>query len=159
MKIFKAVESPVGILSIGAENGFITELHFGRLSSSSNLSSPLLNAAAVQLSEYFSGMRRVFELPVKFSGTDFQNRVWTELCKIPYGNVISYKALAEKVGNPKAYRAVGMANNKNPIPIIVPCHRVIGSDGSMTGYASGIHIKKLLLELESQNIQQKMQLI
>lgn len=152
MKFYKTINSPIGIISICSENDFITELHIGKISNSKTYDIPLLNIAASQLEEYFSGKRKGFDLPVKLSGTDFQNHVWSELCRIPYGDTISYKELAEMVGNPKAYRAVGMANNKNPIPIIVPCHRVIGSDGSMTGYAYGIHIKKLLLELESQNI-------
>lgn len=158
MKFYKTVNSPIGILSICSENDFITDLHIGKTSNSEITDIPILNLAALQLEEYFSLKRKSFELPIKFSGTDFQNRVWSELCKIPYGDVVSYKKLAERIGNPKAYRAVGMAANKNPLPIIIPCHRVIGSDGNMTGYAYGLHIKKLLLELESPNKQQKMQL-
>jgi len=99
---------------------------------------------------YFEGVKVEFNFPLQLSPyTDFQNLVWTELMKIPYGKTISYKSLARKIGNPSAIRAVANANAKNPFPIIVPCHRVIGSDGSMTGYAHGIPVKKYLLELEN----------
>ena len=103
-----------------------------------------------QLNEYFAGTRKSFDLPLKFDGTEFQNRVWRELQNIPYGKTISYKELAEKTGNIKACRAVGMANNKNPLPIIIPCHRVVGSNGKLTGYAGGLEVKKFLLELEQE---------
>jgi len=104
-----------------------------------------------QLSEYLAGKRKKFDLKIDFKklpGTPFQKRVWKELIKIPYGTVISYKELARRVGKPKAYRAVGNANGKNPIPVIIPCHRVIAADGSLGGYSSGLHIKKKLLKLE-----------
>ena len=96
------------------------------------------------------GKVKNFDLPIKFSGTPFQNKVWKALCRIPFGETWSYKQLAEEIGQPKAYRAVGGANNKNPLGIIVPCHRVIGKDGSMTGYAGGIGYKVKLLKLEKQ---------
>jgi len=101
-----------------------------------------------QLNEYFSGTRKEFDVPVDIEGTDFQKRVWEELRKIPYGKTISYKTLSEKLGDVKAIRAVGKANGQNPIAIIIPCHRVIGADGSMIGYAGGKAIKEKLLHLE-----------
>jgi methylated-DNA-[protein]-cysteine S-methyltransferase len=101
-----------------------------------------------QLEEYFSGRRRSFDLPLDLQGTEFQKRCWEELLKIPYGETRSYAAIAAAIGKPAAVRAVGLANGQNPIPIIVPCHRVIGSDGSLTGYGGGLEIKRKLLELE-----------
>lgn len=98
---------------------------------------------------YFAGELRTFDLPLAAGGTEFQERVWAELRRIPYGETISYGELARRLGNPKAVRAVGRANGRNPIAIVVPCHRVIGSDGSLTGYAGGIERKRFLLELES----------
>ena len=109
---------------------------------------PLIKKAAQQFDEYFDGKRKSFNLPLSLSGTEFQMKVWNALQNIPYGETISYGELAAIIGNPKASRAVGMANNRNPIPIIVPCHRVIGHDGSLTGYAGGLELKRLLLELE-----------
>jgi methylated-DNA-[protein]-cysteine S-methyltransferase len=102
-----------------------------------------------QLHAYFGGELRKFELPLAMEGTDFQVLVWNALRTIPYGETISYAQLAERIGNPKAVRAVGLANGSNPIPIIVPCHRVIGSDGSLTGFGGGLPTKKMLLDLES----------
>lgn len=108
----------------------------------------LLSMATIQLDEYFQGKRTVFSLPFKLIGTTFQLAVWKELQNIPYGQTISYKEIAQKINKPKAYRAVGMANNKNPLPIIIPCHRVIGSNGKLIGYAGGLKLKNYLLELE-----------
>jgi methylated-DNA-[protein]-cysteine S-methyltransferase len=101
-----------------------------------------------QLNEYLAGKRKTFTVPLHFMGTPFQLKVWDELRRIPYGETRSYGELAGRVGNLKAQRAVGMANNKNPIAILVPCHRVIGKDGSLTGYAGGLELKRRLLELE-----------
>lgn len=108
----------------------------------------LLSMATIQLDEYFQGKRTTFSLPFKLTGTPFQLAVWKELQNIPYGKTISYKEIAQKINKPKAYRAVGMANNKNPLPIIIPCHRVIGSNGKLIGYAGGLKLKNYLLELE-----------
>ena len=108
----------------------------------------LIKNASEQLYEYFEGKRREFNLPLKLSGTDFQNKVWKALCEIPYGETRSYKQIAERVENPGGSRAVGGANNKNPIMIVVPCHRVVGSNGNLVGYASGLHIKEVLLSIE-----------
>jgi methylated-DNA-[protein]-cysteine S-methyltransferase len=109
---------------------------------------PLLKKAAGQLDEYFGKKRKKFNLPLALHGTDFQIKVWKALQNIPYGKTCSYGHLAGITGNSKAGRAVGMANNRNPIMIIIPCHRVIGKDGSLTGYAGGLKLKKKLLELE-----------
>lgn len=109
---------------------------------------PLLLQAKQELLEYSRGERTEFELPLRAEGTEFQKKVWAALCTIPYGETRSYKQIAEQVGSPKGFRAVGMANHNNPISIIVPCHRVVGSDGSLTGYAGGMDRKKTLLALE-----------
>ncbi|MCK6264127.1 methylated-DNA--[protein]-cysteine S-methyltransferase [Vibrio sp. ZSDE26] len=109
---------------------------------------PILKETKRQLDEYFSMQRRAFSLPVASLGTDFQQQVWRALCMIPYGETWSYQQLAETIENPKAVRAVGLANGKNPVSIIVPCHRVIGKNGKLTGYAGGTEIKKNLLKLE-----------
>lgn len=108
----------------------------------------LLSMATIQLDEYFQGKRTTFSLPFKLTGTPFQLAVWKELQNIPYGKTTSYKEIAQKINKPKAYRAVGMADNKNPLPIIIPCHRVIGSNGKLIGYAGGLKLKNYLLELE-----------
>ena len=105
-------------------------------------------AAAEQLAEYFAGRRRAFDLPLAPRGTAFQRAVWEELVRVPYGRTVSYGELAARLGRPGASRAVGGANNKNPLPIVVPCHRVIGADGSLTGYGGGIDKKRTLLALE-----------
>ena len=107
--------------------------------------------AQQQLAEYFNGQRKVFELDLDPQGTDFQKKVWKQLIKIPYGQTVSYGELARRIGNPKASRAVGMANGRNPISIIIPCHRVIGSNGSLTGFGGGIEVKQYLLDLESRH--------
>ena len=108
----------------------------------------LLKEAIKQLNEYFNGKRKSFDLPLEPNGTEFQNKVWNALKEIPFGETRSYGEIAKIIGNEKAARAVGMANNKNPIPIIVPCHRVIGANGKLVGYAGGLDLKEKLLELE-----------
>ena len=151
MKIFTTIFSPIGTLAISADGEYLTNLVFGScVPDAQEGSSSVLNNAISQLNEYFAGTRKSFDLPLKFDGTEFQKLVWRELQNIPYGKTISYKELAEKTGNIKACRAVGMANNKNPIPIIIPCHRVVGSNGKLTGYAGGLEVKKFLLELEQE---------
>jgi len=109
---------------------------------------PYLFGIFNQLKEYFAGTRKEFNIPLDIEGTDFQQKVWNELQKIPYGKTISYKSLSEKLGDVKAIRAVGKANGQNPIPIIIPCHRVIGANGTLVGYAGGLAIKEKLLHLE-----------
>ena len=117
----------------------------------------LLSMATIQLDEYFQGKRTTFSLPFKLTGTPFQLAVWKELQNIPYGKTTSYKEITQKINKPKAYRAVGMANNKNPLPIIIPCHRVIGSDGRLTGYAGGTARKLALLQLEGVDCKEQYQ--
>jgi len=111
-------------------------------------SSQIVEATVAQLNEYFAGKRRAFDIPLAPSGTEFQRRVWQELLQIPYGESITYREQAERLGQPKAVRAVGAANGKNPIGIIIPCHRVIGSSGRLTGFAGGVELKAQLLTLE-----------
>ena len=112
---------------------------------------PLIRRAAVQLQEYFAGKRKVFDLPLAPEGTSFQHRVWAVLRSIPYGQTLTYGEVAARAGNPKASRAVGMANNRNPLMIIVPCHRVIGAGGRLVGYACGLDKKEFLLNLEREH--------
>jgi methylated-DNA-[protein]-cysteine S-methyltransferase len=112
---------------------------------------PVIVETIGQLQEYFSGRRKQFTVPLRLEGTPFQKTVWEALQAIPYGKTVSYAEIAARIGNPKAFRAVGMANNRNPIAIIVPCHRVIGKNGALVGYASGIAFKQGLLDLERRN--------
>lgn len=114
--------------------------------------------AAAQLAEYFAGTRRRFELPLDPAGTAFQLRVWRALACVPYGSVVSYGELARRIGQPQACRAVGLANGANPLPIIVPCHRVIGADGSLTGFGGGLESKRSLLALERRVLGEELQL-
>ncbi len=142
-------ESPLGMIKICENNNAITHLHFSNISSSAhNSQSPLLKLTIKQLEEYFNGKRKIFDIPINPLGTSFQLRVWQELQKIHYGETKNYQEIAINIGNPQACRAVGTANNKNPIAIIIPCHRVIGKNGSLTGYASGLETKEKLLNLE-----------
>lgn len=149
MKRFVVVQSPVGDLTLTEENGALTGLYFGRrsLEGEEGLTA-LLERASRQLEEYFAGKRKQFDLPLSLWGTEFQRQVWAALRDIPYGETRSYGQIAQAVGRPKAVRAVGMANHRNPISIIVPCHRVVGADGSLTGYGGGLENKKFLLALE-----------
>lgn len=114
----------------------------------------LFREATRQLEAYFSGKLESFDLKLALEGTEFQKSVWKALCKLPYGETRTYKDIAASVGKPKAYRAVGLANNRNPIAIIVPCHRVIGSNGKLTGYASGLDVKAFLLKLEENKLKE-----
>ena len=149
MKRFVVVQSPVGDLTLTEENGALTGLYFGRLSLEGEEGlTALLERTSRQLEEYFAGKRKQFDLPLSLRGTEFQRQVWAALRDIPYGETRSYGQIAQAVGRPKAVRAVGMANHNNPISIIVPCHRVVGADGSLTGYGGGLENKKFLLALE-----------
>lgn len=142
-------KSPVGLLCIEEEDGVIIALHKDEnANTSDDRETTTLRNAVSQLEQYFQGERKEFDLPIKLKGTDFQMKVWTALRTIPYGETCSYGELAKKIGNYKASRAVGGANNKNPILIIVPCHRVIGADGSMVGFGAGIGVKEYLSNLE-----------
>ncbi|MBL4831092.1 MAG: methylated-DNA--[protein]-cysteine S-methyltransferase [Aliivibrio sp.] len=154
MNVYTQFESSLGTITVhGNDDGLLgvwCETHsieFSELGEKTD-EHPILKLAVSQLREYFSGERREFSIPLAASGTEFQNKVWYALTTIPYGKTWCYKDLAIAVGNPKASQAVGGANGKNPISIIVPCHRVIGKNGSLTGYAGGIEIKEALLKLE-----------
>lgn len=149
-RIFTVVPSPVGPLTLAVQDGALTHLLFGRAGPDGYTEgrAELLDRAAGELEEYFAGSRREFDLPLEPKGTEFQLRVWAALRDIPYGGTRTYKDIAIAAGCPKGYRAVGMANHDNPISIIVPCHRVIGSSGKLTGYGGGLEIKEYLLELE-----------
>ncbi|MDR1666577.1 MAG: methylated-DNA--[protein]-cysteine S-methyltransferase [Bacteroidales bacterium] len=141
--------SPVGIIEIRSENEKITGLCFCTRSSTVNKTSPALESCIAQLDEYFAGKRRTFDLPLEQTGTAFQREVWNALSEIPYGTTVSYADIARKIGKPHSFRAVGYACGKNHLWLVVPCHRVIGSDGSLTGYAGGTDRKKWLLEHEA----------
>jgi len=149
-------ESPWGTLLLTG-NDCLESLHFPKgktrvePAKDWEYSKTIFKEALFQLEAYFKGELTVFDLKLNLQGTRFQKAVWQELVKIPYGETISYGELAKRIGNPNASRAVGMANGKNPISIIVPCHRVIGKNGNLTGFGGGIDIKKRLLELEKRN--------
>ena len=148
-------DSPVGPLLLAGNRDGLHVLSFGVGSRPRQVNpsweadtTGVLQGVRTELDEYFAGRLRTFSTPLAFEGTPFQHQVWTELCRIPYGETISYLELAHRIKNPKAVRAVGMANGANPIAIMVPCHRVIGSNGSLTGFGGGIPTKRALLELE-----------
>jgi len=150
MKAF--LQSPVGVIEIGENNGYISSVRIvDKITQKESGTSPILDKAISQLTEYFEGKRKNFELPLKQSGTEFQKRVWDYLSTIPYGETVSYKAEAIAVSSEKAFRAVGSANGKNNIAIIVPCHRVVNEGGKLGGYAYGLEIKQQLLNLEKCN--------
>ncbi len=148
------MDSPVGRLHLQAEGGVLTLIEFQRGGPGEREDPPgaarrkPLRQAIRQLEAYFRGELQEFDLDMKATGTEFQQRTWKALQTIPYGTTISYGELARRVGNPKAARAVGTANGSNPLPIVIPCHRVIGSNGKLTGYGGGLEIKQQLLELE-----------
>jgi len=144
---------PVGTMGITEECGMITEVFFGDERADFEIfETPLIKKAGEQLKEYFEGKRTDFDLPLLLKGTDFQKSVWKALLNIPFGETRSYKDIAVSISNPDASRAVGMANNRNPIAIIIPCHRVIGKNNNLTGYAGGLEKKQHLLELEKRFI-------
>lgn len=149
------INTPIGELYIKANDNFITQTYFDS-EGDTNIticSSPLLELAKFELIEYFEGKRKSFSFnTMQEKGTEFMHEVWLELTKIPYGETRTYKDIAIKVGRDKAFRAVGNANNKNAIGVIIPCHRVIGSNNKMVGYAGGIYRKEFLLKLEKDNI-------
>ena len=147
--------SPIGSLSLVEENGALVEVRWNfdlpRDAAPMALpSTPLLRQAAAELAAYFAGALREFTVPLAPKGTPFQQKVWAALREIPYGETRSYKEIAAMVGNEKACRAVGMANNRNPLPIFIPCHRVVGADGKLVGYAGGLDVKTFLLNLEKE---------
>ena len=142
-------ETDIGTIGIRENGEFITNIYFSKINHNDNEEeSYLIKTAFQQIKEYLQGNRLGFDLNLKLEGTEFQKKVWNELLKIPYGETRTYKDIAIAIGNEKACRAIGMANNKNPIPIIIPCHRVIGSNGKLVGYAGGINVKEKLLNIE-----------
>lgn len=154
MKYRKDINTKIGIITIIEENNSIIEIGINQAIEKDSIQrdTPLLRETQKQLTQYFTGKRKIFDVPLNPKGTKFMKEVWTALQKIPYGEVKSYQQIAQMVGNPKAARAVGMANHRNPIPILIPCHRVIGSNGKLVGYALGMEIKRFLLAWEKENV-------
>jgi methylated-DNA-[protein]-cysteine S-methyltransferase len=150
--IYKAfVETKIGQIGIAGEGQLLTHLFFRQEKAPDDAVekwTPFLREVAKEIKEYLTGKRKKFDIPLKLYGTDFQLSVWNALLTIPYGETRSYRDIAKQIGNVKACRAVGMANHRNPIAIIVPCHRVIGADGSLTGFGGGLKLKQQLLDLE-----------
>ena len=149
-RIFR--DFPFGRFGVEEKEGAVTHLYLnpaGAVLPAEERETPLLAEAMRQLAEYFAGERREFELPLVPEGTPFMRRVWAELVKVPYGATATYGEIAERIGNPGGSRAVGLANNRTPIAIIIPCHRIIGSSGKLVGYAGGVELKERLLALES----------
>jgi methylated-DNA-[protein]-cysteine S-methyltransferase len=158
VRVHVILPSPIGPLTLVAEAGQLTALYLDAqrhrpeqdaLGEPGDPGAAPFAAAARQLADYFAGQLTEFDLPLAPAGTDFQRQVWAALRTIPYGQTWSYAQLAEKIGRASAVRAVGLANGKNPISVVIPCHRVIGSDGSLTGYGGGLDRKRFLLDLES----------
>jgi len=154
MDLYEDIESPVGRLRLIASDTSLLGIWFehgrdaARGAAGTRGTNAVIERTRAQLEEYFAGTRREFDLPLEPRGTDFQRRVWQRLTRIAYGDTTTYGALAAELGNSKGSRAVGLANGSNPIPIVIPCHRVIGADGSLTGFGGGLAIKAMLLQLE-----------
>lgn len=145
--------TPLGRLTIASDGSSITHVLFGACELEGiKRPTALTNMASNQLQEYLAGKRKAFDLPLAPSGTEFQLRVWHALRDIPYGETRTYAEVAEMIGSPRSSRAVGSANNRNPIAMIIPCHRVIGAGGNLVGYAAGLHIKRWLLDMEARNL-------
>jgi methylated-DNA-[protein]-cysteine S-methyltransferase len=154
---FKTVATPVGLLKVVATDAALVAILWENDDPKrvrlpplvENVGHPVLSLAERQLTEYFAGGRKSFDLPLDFSGTPFQKQVWSELLNIPFGQTRTYGEIANAIGKPRAFRAVGAANGRNPISIVAPCHRVIGKDGSLTGFAGGLAAKECLLGIET----------
>ena len=152
------LESPVGFLVLTADHKAVTSIHFADTRPENVEARPtsmLLKKALSQLGEYFAGTRTVFDFNIRPEGTEFQRRVWNELLKIPYGHTVSYLEMARRLGDEKCIRAAASANGKNPIGLVIPCHRVIGADGKLVGYAGGLWRKKILLQHEMSFVKQE----
>ncbi len=145
-------KSPIGLIEIGGTASAIISLNFVNVQRERFESHPIVDEAVRQIAEYFAGKRREFEIDISFAGTDFQKQVWRQLLRVPYGNLASYKNIATSIDRPKAVRAVGAANGRNPISIIVTCHRIIGSNGKLIGYGGGLWRKEWLLKHEGCSI-------
>ena len=151
MQYQTSFNSPLGFLNLKSDGQFITEISFSESDVQEQNLCGVLEKCKEQLGNYFAGNTLAFNLPLFPEGTEFQKKVWAELLRIPYGETITYMELAVRLGDVKAIRAVGTANGRNPIAIVIPCHRVIGAGNKLTGYAGGVWRKKLLLELEMRN--------
>jgi methylated-DNA-[protein]-cysteine S-methyltransferase len=145
------LDTPVGRLAVATDGSAVLSIMIAndRVSGLSQAETPVAMQTINELEEYFAGKRKEFGIPIRMNGTAFQIRVWNELLKIPHGSVTTYGEIAARIGKPGAARAVGMACNRNPLLIVVPCHRVVGQDGSLTGYVAGTDKKRMLLELEN----------
>ncbi|HLQ76298.1 MAG TPA: methylated-DNA--[protein]-cysteine S-methyltransferase [Terriglobia bacterium] len=152
---YATIDSPLGALTLASTEKGLASIHFGaNIPAGGTIDEGANREAIEQLREYFEGKRIQFDLSLDLQGTPFQLAVWRQLQRIPYGETRSYGDIARSLGKPGAARAVGMANHENPVAVVVPCHRVVGSDGSLTGYAGGLHIKQRLLALEMQTEKQ-----
>ncbi len=145
---YSTMESPIGTLYLIGTKDYLCQIKIHCPKEITRQDLPLFQEAQRQLKEYFSGKRKVFQLPIFFQGTPFQEKVWRSLLNIPYGSTKSYQEIAQEIGNEKAVRAVGGAVHRNPLPLILPCHRVIGKNGSLVGFGLGLSTKKWLLEHE-----------
>jgi len=153
MKIYQSkYDSPIGVIFLKANNISLIRISFNQPEDFKENNNALIKMCKLQLDEYFNGNRKQFTIPIMLPGTNFQNKVWKALKNIPYGETVSYKFIAQEIGHENAYRAVGSANNKNFLPIVIPCHRVIGTNGKIIGYAGGTDKKKYLLEFEKNNL-------
>ena len=142
-------QTKIGRIKIAQEGDAIVEINVTDSEEKSERETPLIKKTIKELEEYFEGKRKIFDIPISIKGTEFQEKVWEALLKIPYGETKSYEDIAKMVGCPKGARAVGMANHNNKIIIIIPCHRVIGKNGKLVGYAGGLPVKEKLLQIES----------
>ena len=147
------ISSPLGNIRSSSREGCLSELKFTDEETDGEILDQVLLSTVQQLEEYFAGERKTFDMPIGLGGTDFQRKVWLEVNKIPFGQTATYMKISQKLGKPGAIRAVGAAIGANPILVILPCHRVLGSDGSLTGYAGGLDRKKALLEMEGHAFQ------
>lgn len=145
------VDTPIGAILVAGDEKSVVEIHFAGAEPEPEWirDDDALREAADQLRDYFAGKRKAFDLPLAPRGTEFQQSVWRALLDIPYGETTTYSTIAERIGRPAAVRAVGAANGANPIPIVIPCHRVIGASGSLTGFGGGLDVKRQLLALEA----------
>ena len=159
----KQLDSPIGRLRLVATDEGLSRLLFPEQADEDPDSDgdptetdnhPVLDEAATQLAEYFAGRRQEFDIPLDLTGTEFQRAAWSALANVPFGETRSYRQQAEAIGRPKAVRAIGAANGRNPVPIVLPCHRIVGSDGSLTGYGGGLPIKEFLLNHEQAQSQE-----
>lgn len=154
MEFYESLLTPIGTITLFGNNSHLREVHFGKRETDAK-KAPVKSAVGLakkQLEEYFSGKRTKFSVPLSLEGTEFQKSVWKKLKTIPFGKLNSYGELAQKLGKPGASRAVGGANNKNPLPLIIPCHRVIGASGDLVGFAPGLASKRWLLKFEGHSL-------